>query len=132
MKFQIALIVGALLLSVSVFAGSAESDNAGTAILRAQNIAQLRDIAGAARFRLIRIRGCKIQRRERVPPTLCYSDEVKDPRELDSLCLSFSLRAAWLPKVDHYTSKACRDAIERRGKDLAYVTRDNDQRNALR
>ncbi len=132
MPVRQSLIAAALLLSIPATAASTDVDNAGAEILREISVARLSNVVGAAKTKFIRLRACEIQRRERIPPTFCYSDDVKDPRELDSLCLSSSLRAQRLPKVDQYTSKSCRDAIGRRGKDLAYVAEENVQRDALR
>lgn len=132
MLVQSSLVTFAMLLSMPALAAAPDIVDADEAMFRAESVARLREVAGATRSRLIRFRACEIQRRERMPPTFCYSHDVKDVRALDSLCLSSSQRAERLPNIDYYTSKACRDAIERRRKDLAYVAHENDQRDALR
>ncbi len=131
---QWSIIASSVVFSTHAYAASPNValTNQAVAIFRAQNVTELKEVAGAAKSKQIRERACEIQRRSHLPPTFCYSDDVKDPSELDSLCVSSSAKASRLPRVDRYTSKACRDAIQRRGKDLAYATGENDLRDALR
>ena len=67
-----------------------------------------------------RERGCEIQLREKIPPTLCYHSAA-DPSELDFKCKTLSRTAIRLPRADRFTSAACKTALEKRAGDLAYA-----------
>ena len=101
---------------------------AASSISDPRSVRELDAAAQRAKATLIRVRACEIQRREQIAPTLCYPETGEAKPELDSMCLNLSAKAVRLPKVDRFTSKACRSAIDQRGKDIAYAR----ERDALR
>lgn len=101
-------------------------------VLHTQSVNELMDVARAAKVVMVRERACEIQRRDHIAPTFCYLESAANHKELDSLCRRWSAKAMRLPKTDRFTSKSCKDAIEHRAKDLAYVAQVNGQRDALR
>ncbi len=93
------------------------SDLLNTSSVGDLNMAVKQDV-GRAR----KLRACRIQRRQSLPPTLCYG--LSDPSaELDVDCLKFSLSVERIPMLDDKTSENCRAALEKRRIDLAYARR---------
>lgn len=103
-------------------------------ILRAESVRSLADIARSSEMKRRHDRACEIQRQKKLIPSLCYSialengDADAQLRTLDSECRHLSRTATELPGVDRFTSKACREAIESRAQDLAYVEKRNASR----
>ena len=101
--------------------GFAEGDSSKVAeILKSSSARELSKAATHATSSKLRARGCEIQQRVGVPPTLCYPS--RESEVLDTKCARASRTAVHLPKVDEFTSSLCRDAIEKRSADLAYAS----------
>jgi hypothetical protein len=114
-----------LILAVNRLEASPERIHVG-AILKTTSALELSATVSVLTRSRLRTRGCQIQQREGVPPTLCYPS--KHDEQLDRLCEQASRHAVRLPSVDGFTSSFCRQAIEKREKDLAYAA----NRDALR
>lgn len=91
-------------------------------IVESRSLKELSAIARSSELKSRRERACEIQRRANIAPTYCYSETEKDRNTLDASCIALSAKAFRLPKIDELTSKTCRDAIENRKRDLAYVS----------
>lgn len=89
-------------------------------ITATRTLTELMRVSEEQNLRERRARGCLIQLRDRIPPTLCYVPREKQP-DLDSKCRILTRTAIHLPKIDRFTSEDCRFAIERRAADLAYA-----------
>lgn len=115
-----------LVLMTCLAASTAPAGEDFTEIFSAGSAEALKSVVLHSQTKHRRARGCAIQRRAGVPPTLCYP--AKNSDVIDAECVRATRTAVQLPSSDEFTSQACRAAIEIRGKDLAYAS----ERDALR
>ncbi|CAN5605061.1 hypothetical protein BH10BDE1_BH10BDE1_21010 [soil metagenome] len=115
-----------LVLLTCFAASTAPAREDFTEIFSAGSAEALKTVVLHSRARHRRARACEIQRRAGAPPTLCYP--AKNSDVIDAECVRATRTAVRLPSSDEFTSQACRQAIEIRGKDLAYA----NEQDALR
>lgn len=93
-------------------------------LMATQSGKELREVAERSGEELRREQACEFQRRRRLPPTFCYRNALGNAREtakLDLLCVNQSRESAIIPKIDQFTSSTCREALEKRHRDLEYA-----------
>ena len=114
MKSLTLIVLALLILNVEM---GAEAKVEMTSVKSLTELAVLAELQFEERRRE---RGCEIQIREKIPPTLCYPSAAPQPA-LDLQCRALSRTAVRLPKIDRFTSPACKLALEKRAGDLAYA-----------
>lgn len=120
--FRIGIGSAALVVSVGDGKSAMAQDlpSRDVEILNSSTVSELKHVAARSAEENRRLRACEFQRFHRLPPTFCYRN-ARDQAELDAQCVNLSRSATRIPKIDPFTSSICRDALEKRRRDLAYA-----------
>jgi len=115
----------ALFLSAANSAMAQDLRSMGKELLHVETVAEFKKTVARVTDENRRSRACVFQRRSGLPPTFCYGNGVGEnapnEAELDLECVKLSRSATTIPKSDVFTSSVCREALEKRRRDLEYA-----------
>ena len=118
-------VVFALFLSAANSASAQDIRSMGEELLHVETVAEFKKTVVRVADENRRARACEFQRRSGLPPTFCYGNGVGEnapnEAELDLECVKLSRSATTIPKSDVFTSSVCREALEKRRRDLEYA-----------